>query len=159
MFFTRDGRPWSNPRTLLGLNLIHFDKYATGVKVFTLLFIYFSEYVYVMDNHILADDVSMDFGMYTIAPDSKVHGANMGPTWVLSVPAGPHVGPMNLAIRDSMKRTIMTRSQYSLSLHNLLSLSIKLSSFIRDNHASKVLVTINHVSVWQFPVLIWCRSV
>ena len=32
-------------------------------------------------------------------PDSKVHGANMGPTWVLSVPDGPHVGPRNLAIR------------------------------------------------------------
>ena len=32
-------------------------------------------------------------------PDSKVHGANMGPTWVLSSPDGPHVGPMNLAIR------------------------------------------------------------
>ena len=32
--------------------------------------------------------------------DSKVHWANMGPTWVLSAPAGPHVGPMNLAIRD-----------------------------------------------------------
>ena len=31
-------------------------------------------------------------------PDSKVHGANMGPTWVLSTPDGPHVGPMNLAI-------------------------------------------------------------
>ena len=31
-------------------------------------------------------------------PDSKVHGANMGPTWVLSVPDGPHIGPMNLAI-------------------------------------------------------------
>ena len=31
-------------------------------------------------------------------PDSKVHGANMGPTWVLSSPGGPHVGPMNLAI-------------------------------------------------------------
>ena len=30
--------------------------------------------------------------------DSKVHGANMGPTWVLSSPGGPHVGPMNLAI-------------------------------------------------------------
>ena len=29
----------------------------------------------------------------------KVHGANMGPTWVLSSPDGPHVGPMNLAIR------------------------------------------------------------
>ena len=30
------------------------------------------------------------------SPDSKVHGANMGPTWVLSAPDGPHVGPMNL---------------------------------------------------------------
>ena len=35
-------------------------------------------------------------------PDSKVHGANMGPTWVLSSPGGPHVGPMNLAISDTM---------------------------------------------------------
>ena len=32
------------------------------------------------------------------APHSKVHGANMGPTWVLSAPGGPHVGLMNLAI-------------------------------------------------------------
>ena len=36
---------------------------------------------------------------FKICPDSKVHGANMGPTWVLSAPDGPHVGPMNLAIR------------------------------------------------------------
>ena len=35
-------------------------------------------------------------------PDSKVHGANMRPTWVLSAPDGPHVGPMNLAIRESI---------------------------------------------------------
>ena len=32
--------------------------------------------------------------------DSKVHGANMGPTWVLSAPDGTHVGPMNLAVRE-----------------------------------------------------------
>ena len=31
-------------------------------------------------------------------PDSKVHGANMGPTWVLSAPDEPHVGPMNFVI-------------------------------------------------------------
>ena len=37
---------------------------------------------------------------YWNTPDSKVHGANMGHAWVLSVPDGPHVGPMNLAIRD-----------------------------------------------------------
>ena len=34
-------------------------------------------------------------------PDSKVHGTNMGPTWVLSAPDGPHVGAMKLAIRDT----------------------------------------------------------
>ena len=34
-------------------------------------------------------------------PDSKGHVANMGPTWVLSPPGGPHVGPMNLATRES----------------------------------------------------------
>ena len=30
----------------------------------------------------------------------------MGPTWVLSAPDGPHVGPMNLAIRDGNLRCI-----------------------------------------------------
>ena len=33
-----------------------------------------------------------------MSPGSKIHGANMGPTWVLSSPGGPHVGPMKLAI-------------------------------------------------------------
>ena len=31
--------------------------------------------------------------------DSKVHGANMEPTWILSAPDEPHIGPMNLAIK------------------------------------------------------------
>ena len=35
-------------------------------------------------------------------PDSKIHGANMGPTWVLSAPDGSHVGHTNLAIRECM---------------------------------------------------------
>ena len=35
-------------------------------------------------------------------PDSRIHGANMGPTWVLSAPDGPHFGPMNLAIREPL---------------------------------------------------------
>ena len=38
------------------------------------------------------------------SPDSKVHGANMGPTWVLSAADGPHVGPMNLAIREVLSQ-------------------------------------------------------
>ena len=31
-------------------------------------------------------------------PDSKVHGANMGPIWGRKDPGGPHDGPMNFAI-------------------------------------------------------------
>ena len=42
-------------------------------------------------------------------PDSKVHGANMGPTWVLSVPDAPHVGPMNLAIRKQLFPSLGTK--------------------------------------------------
>ena len=38
-------------------------------------------------------------GVQSIHQDSNVHGANMGPNWVLSAPEGPHVGPMKLAIR------------------------------------------------------------
>ena len=34
-------------------------------------------------------------------PDSKIHGACMGPTWGRQHPGGPHVVPMNLAIRHS----------------------------------------------------------
>ena len=36
-------------------------------------------------------------------PDSKVHGAYMGPMWGRQDPGGPHVGPMNLAIRALLK--------------------------------------------------------
>ena len=36
-------------------------------------------------------------------PDSKVHGANMGPIWGRQDPGGPHVGPMNFAFWDAMK--------------------------------------------------------
>ena len=37
--------------------------------------------------------------LVSIVTDSKVHGANMGLTWVLSAPGGPHVGPINLAVK------------------------------------------------------------
>ena len=35
-------------------------------------------------------------------PDSKVHGAYMGPTWGRQDPSGPHVGLMNFAIREDL---------------------------------------------------------
>ena len=33
-----------------------------------------------------------------VTPDSKVHGANMGPIWGRQDPGGPHVGLMNFAV-------------------------------------------------------------
>ena len=44
-----------------------------------------------------------------LVPDSNVHGINMGPTWVLSAPDGPHAGPMNLAIRVILKFSSSSR--------------------------------------------------
>ena len=41
-----------------------------------------------------------------VFPDSNVHGANKRPTWVLLAPDGPHVGPMNLAIRVGYEERI-----------------------------------------------------
>ena len=38
-------------------------------------------------------------GLHRNWPDNKVHGANMGPTWVLPAPDGPHVGHINLTIK------------------------------------------------------------
>ena len=50
-------------------------------------------------------------GWYGImVPDSKVHGANMGPTWVQLAPDGPHVGPMNFAIRGV--HTLLAASEW-----------------------------------------------
>ena len=37
-------------------------------------------------------------GISEYFPDSKIHGANMGPIWGRQDPGGPHVGPMNFAI-------------------------------------------------------------
>ena len=51
------------------------------------------------NKYIRIHQVSFATSQPHVHPDNKVHGANMGPNWVLSAPGGPHVGPMNLAIR------------------------------------------------------------
>ena len=88
--------------------------------------------------------------------DSKAHGANMKPIWVLSAPDGPHVGPMNLAIRvcsqpfaiyticwDSICRYVdmwLTKSERK----HILTWTI---------NAYKVNITRKHISVQKWLVL------
>ena len=75
------------------------------------------------------DLINKDFhwSFFDCAPNSKVHGANMGPTWALSAPDGPHVGPMNLAIMG-VDQTVTTatgpgwaiiRGPSNLVIHNV----------------------------------------
>ena len=62
---------------------------------------------------IMTDWTSRHSSSTKIYPASKVHGTNMGPTWVLSAPDGPHVGPRNLAIRVSAI-SVKTSLQYKI---------------------------------------------
>ena len=43
-------------------------------------------------------NLSLPWHSSVMFPDSKVHGANMGPTWGRQDPGGPHVGPVKLYI-------------------------------------------------------------
>ena len=54
----------------------------------------------------------MLYSQHNLFPDSKGHWANMGTTWVLLAPDGPHVGPMNLAIRVVNHRGAWSRTLY-----------------------------------------------
>ena len=48
-------------------------------------------------------------------PDSKVHGANMGPSWGRQDPGGSHVGPMNFAIWVHFTSHMIRQSSFTLT--------------------------------------------
>ena len=71
-------------------------------------------------------------------PDSKVHGANMGPTWVLSAPDGPHVGSMNLAIRGASCLLWFVL----VCLWWILPIAIKVTSYARGSSYHRIYQTL-----------------
>ena len=56
--------------------------------------------------------------VYHTYPVSKVHGANIGPTWVPSAPDGAHVGPRNIAIRVFIRCYNHTRDHHIAFRYN-----------------------------------------
>ena len=68
-------------------------------------------------------------------PDSKVHGANMGPTWVLPAPDGPHFVPTNLAIRILVHVKCWLASAFLCSLRSIC--KIKIIILLRTSHPIK----------------------
>ena len=83
--------------------------------------------------------------LHKTTPDSKVHRVNMGPTWVLSVPDGPHVSPMNLAIWDCSIECFTT----ALTFHDFA--ATKEDSSLPSPILSEPLPTVNHVH--PFPLM------
>ena len=61
--------------------------------------------------------------LFHLIPDSNFRVAHMWPTWVLSAPGGLHVGPMNLAIRDT-KPSVCNMSITSLARFTATGISI-----------------------------------
>ena len=59
------------------------------------------------------------FALKRSNPDSKVHGANMGPTWDRQDPGGPDVGPMKIAIWAFVESTLAIRTGNKTYFYNM----------------------------------------
>ena len=73
------------------------------VKINAVLFLWRRDhaYIYIYNPSFDFDEVvraTNELCCDWIYPDSKVHGANMGPIWGWQYPGGPHIGPINFAI-------------------------------------------------------------
>ena len=66
--------------------------------------------MFYISNWIVAFNIILDpviaASNYVNSPDSKVHGANMGPIWGRQDPGGAHVGPMNFAIWEAAESVL-----------------------------------------------------
>ena len=89
-------------------------------------------------------------------PDSKVHGANMGPTWDRQDPSGPHVGSMNFVIWDrSLSVACLQHNLMFVKIWLLIEMDAVLSGFQprRDMHASCQWLDFVPLIKWIFVLL------
>ena len=84
-------------------------------------------------------------------PDSKVHGANMGPIWGRQDPGGPHVGPMNLAIWGNSPKFSWNLSGhigwYCIIKKPYLRLLIAKDDLLRKNIPGPLVITVSAESL------------
>ena len=84
----------------------------------------------------------------------KVHGANIGPTWVLSAPGGPHVGLMNLAIGDVFISSMSARDfRLRISIHTEVRKIIHQYDFFQQLGRGPVEDTVDQSKEWR-PALV-----
>ena len=95
-------------------------------------------------------------------PDSKVHGSNMGPTWVLSAPDGPQVGPMHLAIRVSatlpacyhrIALSYNLNNRGPVNQHGLTIIQTWISNYIHYKMSDEITYSIPNFKGYTFEIL------
>ena len=108
--------------------------------------------------------------------DSKVHEANMGPTWVLSAPDGPKVGPWTLLSGIFQKNCMVVRTgrksilwwHHGLHHETILTYLVCLWKYLRL--IIPVILVLNHIlsylqcssSIWTAKWnddFGWCRAI
>ena len=88
-------------------------------------------------------------------PDSKVHGANMGPLWGWQDPGGPLVGPMNLAIRVGQYHSCW----YFVSLHSNKTNTMKhIHSLLHMTYLYVNSLRLGALSPERCQVIIWTNA-
>ena len=97
-------KQWETPVSFIHLFVIIYYSfiYYSFIYLFFYLFIYLFIYFIHVKTHCWTNKMTFCICPIRIVkvlyPDTKVHGANMGPIWGRQDPGGPHVGPMNLII-------------------------------------------------------------
>ena len=104
----------------------------------------------VLYNVVLGMKLTTGVRLNTI-PDSKVHGANMGPIWDRQDPGGPHVGPMSFAIWDHAKKDYqhVFRVEYE-HFYSQAGREVRHSSSVREVVQShELLYATQYLLIWK----------
>ena len=139
-------------------NNIHI--YLLCITLFYISYLYLSYWLISVKVAVASWALSICMIAPVLNPDSKDHGAKMGPTWVLSAPSGPHVGPMNLAIgdeaipRNSGDEDKNKDSKAQHRIHTFLSLNSELC--LISPHSSRIVCFRVHCCTLRntFPVCV-----
>ena len=79
-------------------------------------------------------------------PDSKLRGANLGPTCGLQDPGRPHVGHANLAIWDII--TLSTTATHDLPVRGYVFLSFEASKYLHNVQNIQSILYDTHALFW-----------
>ena len=77
--------------------------------------------------------------MYAKFPDSKVHGAYMGPIWGQQDPGGHHVGPLKFAIWDCFRAFRPTNAVYGLQVGVVKAAIVIINTFLLETMKAFIL--------------------